>query len=280
MKRGEEKIPVLAAGNLNWSSIRILSVDDDPEVLQYFRDSMVRFNAHCDTAASAEEALNLVGQNGHYDIYFVDYNMPGTNGIELTKLLKAKPGNAAVVLISAIDSSYIEEDAKKAGIDKFMSKPLFPSTIADMVGQCMGMDQYREQEARTDSPDVFPGRCILLVEDVEVNREIVMALLEPTLLKIDCAVNGVEAVRMFSDAPEKYDLIFMDIQMPEMDGYEATGRIRALDNRYAKTIPIVAMTANVFRKDIERCEEAGMNGHIGKPLNLDDVMDKLRTFLR
>ena len=119
----------------------------------------------------------------------------------------------------------------------------------------------------------------MLVEDVDINREIVLALLEPTNIKIDTAENGVEAVRMFAEAPGKYDMIFMDIQMPEMDGYDATRRIRTLKHPYAKIIPIVAMTANVFREDIERCLQAGMNDHIGKPLDFNELLEKLHTYL-
>jgi len=130
-----------------------------------------------------------------------------------------------------------------------------------------------------DLEGVYEGRRVLLAEDVEINREIVITLLEPTLLAIDCAENGAQAVRMFAEAPEKYDMIFMDIQMPEMDGYEATRRIRALDIPEAKKIPIVAMTANVFREDIEKCLEAGMDSHIGKPLDFQEVMNKLDRYL-
>jgi CheY-like chemotaxis protein len=120
---------------------------------------------------------------------------------------------------------------------------------------------------------------MLLVEDVDTNREIVLALLEPTKLEIDCAENGIEAVRKFSEAPDKYDMIFMDINMPEMDGYEATAVIRGLDVPQAKTVPIIAMTADVFREDIEKCLSAGMNDHVGKPLDFDNFLDKLRGYL-
>jgi len=126
---------------------------------------------------------------------------------------------------------------------------------------------------------LFSGRHILLAEDVEINREIVLALFEPTQVEIDCAENGVEAVQKFSKEPDKYDIIFMDVQMPEMDGYEATRRIRAMDLPKAKSIPIIAMTANVFREDVEKCMAAGMNGHVGKPLNFDDVLEKLNHYL-
>ena len=125
----------------------------------------------------------------------------------------------------------------------------------------------------------FTGCYVLLAEDVEINREIVLALLEPTHLVIECAVNGAEAVRMFEAAPEKYAMIFMDVQMPEMDGYEATRAIRAMNLPQAESVPIIAMTANVFKKDIEMCLEAGMDGHLGKPLDFGDVLKVLSQHL-
>jgi len=139
--------------------------------------------------------------------------------------------------------------------------------------------QTEDGERHADMAVKFKGQSILLVEDLEINREIVLALLEPTELTIDCAENGEEAVKMFTQAPDKYGMIFMDVQMPLMDGYKTTRVIRALDIPRAKTIPIVAMTANVFRDDIEKCLDAGMNSHVGKPLNIDEVMKKLRAYL-
>jgi CheY-like chemotaxis protein len=144
------------------------------------------------------------------------------------------------------------------------------------------------EESQSESVDkknempvgLFAGRCILLVEDVEINREIVLTLLEPTGLVIDTADNGQEAVSMFASAPKKYDMIFMDIQMPGMDGYEATHCIRSMDVPEASAIPIIAMTANVFREDIEKCLTAGMNGHIGKPLDFEEVVRQLRLYLK
>jgi len=125
----------------------------------------------------------------------------------------------------------------------------------------------------------YSGCCVLLVEDVEINREIVRVMLEPFQLEVVSAENGVEAVRLFSETPEKYDLIFMDLQMPEMDGYDATRTIRALDTKNAKTIPIIAMTANVFKEDIHNCFEAGMNDHVGKPIDFNEVMQVINRFL-
>ena len=146
---------------------------------------------------------------------------------------------------------------------------------------------YDEPITRGEA-DSMKGHCILLAEDVEINREIVMALLEPTGLQIDCAINGAEAVKIFKNAPDRYEMIFMDMQMPEMDGLEATRQIRAFEKEYRKNlelswrpqrVPIIAMTANVFTDDIVKCKEAGMNGHLGKPLDLEKVIEKLNEYL-
>ncbi|MDR1028984.1 MAG: response regulator [Clostridiales Family XIII bacterium] len=140
-------------------------------------------------------------------------------------------------------------------------------------------DRRTEAAGARDGPDDFAGRRILLAEDIDINREIVISLLEPTGIAIDCAENGAEAVRLFEEAPDRYDMVFMDVQMPKMDGYEATRRIRALDIPRAKEIPIVAMTANVFREDIESALDSGMTGHLGKPLDAGKLMEKLREYL-
>ena len=279
---GKETAPRLSAHGINWSNVRILAVDDDPDTLALFRKIVQGGGAICDTAANGEDALELVGRNGIYDINFLDWKLPGMDGITLAKAIKSKapdPGQIRVVMFSAAAWSSIDDEAKKAGVDKFLSKPLFPSNITDCINDCLGADRAQIEETLIEPEMFFPGRKILLAEDVEVNREIVLALLEPTQVEVDCAVNGVEAVRKFREAPGKYEMIFMDVQMPEMDGYEATRQIRLLDVPAAKTIPIIAMTANVFREDIEKCLAAGMNGHVGKPLDFNEVLKKLCAFL-
>jgi CheY-like chemotaxis protein len=153
---------------------------------------------------------------------------------------------------------------------------------ADESGELFngGTDSFAADKTSPGKMESFKGRRLLLAEDVEINREIVITLLEPTELEIDCAASGAEAVAMFSAAPDRYDMIFMDMQMPEMDGLEATRFIRSLDSEKAREIPIVAMTANVFREDVEKCLEAGMNDHLGKPLDMGEVLDKLKFFLK
>jgi CheY-like chemotaxis protein len=208
--------------------------------------------------------------------------MPETNGIALTKMIREKeknPGSSIVIMISSADFNSVEAEAKNAGVNKFLMKPFFPSAIAEVISQCIGIIQENSEERSTDINGIFEGRRILLAEDIDINREIVLTLLEPTLLKIDCAENGAKAVEMFSRTPEKYDMIFMDVQMPEMDGYEATRQIRGLNAPNAQSVPVIAMTANVFRDDIERCLAAGMNAHLSKPFNLNDLIEKLRKYI-
>ena len=150
----------------------------------------------------------------------------------------------------------------------------------EKTGDYTGDGIEAEDSEQSEEPSDYTGSAILLAEDVEINREIVLTLLESTGLTIDCAENGLQAVSMFEAAPDKYGMIFMDVQMPGMDGYAATRAIRDLDVPRAKTIPIIAMTANVFREDIEKCLDAGMNDHIGKPFNIDNVHKQLRRYLQ
>jgi CheY-like chemotaxis protein len=206
--------------------------------------------------------------------------MPVMDGIQLaSELKKRSSAKSVVIMITAAEWSTIEAEAKKAGVDKFLSKPLFPSAIMDIIKECISLDRRQMENAQNNLDGIFEGRHILLAEDVDINREIVLTLLEPTKAAIDCAENGVEAVRMFREAPHKYDMILMDVQMPEMDGYDATKQIRTLPVPEAKTVRIIAMTANVFREDIEKCQEVGMDNHIGKPLDFEEVVGKLLVYM-
>ena len=283
-------------------NVRILVVDDDPETREYFEVFAQRTNLTCDTVAGAEEALRMLDLDGTYDICFIDLRMPVMDGITLSrKITAAQIKKPVIIIISAYDWNPIEQDAKAAGVNGFLSKPLFSSDIAECINNYTGLKVKNSVEFSSAEPTTsaqfsagpqdegsgiyeqelsFQGHRIILAEDVEINREIVMTLLEPTQLEIDCAINGDEAVRLINTAPELYDMIFMDMQMPIVDGLEATRRIRALDSKKAREIPIVAMTANVFKEDVERCMEAGMNDHIGKPIDYDEMLAKLKQYLQ
>ena len=261
--------------------IRIMVVDRDADTREYFVDIAKRFNITCDSAANGTEALALAEKGNTYDICFVDWIMPDMNALELSHRIKEyEAGESIIIMTSSDEWQKIAADAKNAYITKFLAKPIYPSDFIECINKYFGLDLLNEEHyGNSEKIDSFWGYRVLLAEDVEINREIVIALLEPTLLEIECAENGAEAVKMFSEAPERYNIIFMDIQMPEMDGYEATRCIRALDNEKAKTIPIIAMTANVFRDDVENCLAAGMNGHLGKPLDFYAVLNLLRQYL-
>ncbi|MCL2867382.1 MAG: response regulator, partial [Clostridia bacterium] len=279
LKRGEDEKTLLPEG-VNWNNIRIFVVDDDPIVREFFTSNSEAWGISCTVAASGEEAVKKLEQDNDYDIHFIDWHLPGMDGCEVSQLIREKSEDKLLIIItSSIDRCMIEEEARAAGVAKFLPKPLFPSMIVDIINESIGFDNAIEQDIHIDYQDAFVSNTILLAEDVEINREIVLALLQPTGLHVDCAENGAKALEMFKEAPDKYDIIFMDVQMPEMDGHEATRAIRALDVPRAQSIPIVAMTANVFRDDIEKCLEAGMNDHIGKPLDFNEVLGKLGTYL-
>jgi signal transduction histidine kinase/DNA-binding response OmpR family regulator len=260
--------------------LRILTVDDAEDVRDYFSEIVSASGISCDVASNGHEALELIEKNGPYDLYFVDWRMPGIDGIELTRWIKGHDeGNSIVIMISSAEWGTVESEAKDAGVNKFLPKPLFPSAIFDCINECLGVSTIAPANSMSlNETDKFGSFRVLLAEDVEVNREIVQAILEPTGLEFDFASNGAEAVKMFIESPGRYDMILMDVQMPEMDGYEATRRIRGLDTEEAKEIPIIAMTANVFREDVEKCLEAGMNGHIGKPLDFEELLSTLRKY--
>jgi signal transduction histidine kinase/CheY-like chemotaxis protein len=267
---------------VNWENLRILVADSDPEALKYFKETAQGFDIVCDTATCDNDIIEWLDQKIYHDIYFIDGKIQGMNLIEIARIIKARHADNSIIAMGSLaDQNLLTDEATAAGIARFLLKPLFASDIANCINECLTGERFDlAEEAKSETrTDKFPNRRILLAEDMEINREIVLSLLEPTELEIDCAENGAEVLAMFEKNPNRYDIIFMDVQMPEMDGLEATRRIRASDAPRAKTIPIIAMTANVFREDVENCINAGMNDHLGKPLNVDLLLDKLNYYL-
>lgn len=280
--RGSQSIGPKLRSGVNLKNIKLLVVDDAPEVLGYFDDISQRIGAVCETASSGAEALELLKDSSKYQLVFVDYMMPDMNGIEFTKQVREKYGDdATIVIITSAQWSQIEEEALDAGVDYYLGKPLFYSQVVDCINKCLGKQAYEVQTAESEDSlkDIFAGKRILLAEDMEINREIIAALLSETGIEMDSAEDGSVAVKRFRENPESYDLILMDIHMPELDGYHATRQIRSLPVSRARTVPIIAMTASVFREDIERCLAAGMNDHLGKPINLDEVIEKIKKYI-
>ncbi|MDR0839750.1 MAG: response regulator [Oscillospiraceae bacterium] len=279
---GEEGPKSLLAPGVNFENLRVLVVDDSVDLLDYFLDIARRLGFQCDAAVGGKEALSLVNMRGGYDLYFVDLKMADMDGIELSRRISARSeGHSVIIMISGVEWSSVEDHAKEVGVRKFLSKPLFPSSIADVINDCLGLRAYEPLPTSDidSAAGIFRNRRVLFAEDVDINREILVALLEPTEVILDCAENGREAVEKFTAAPDSYDMILMDMQMPEMDGCEATRQIRALGTPKSVGIPIVAMTANVFREDVDKCLAAGMNDHIGKPVDISEVLEKLRRYL-
>jgi PAS domain S-box-containing protein len=266
-----------------WEELRILVVDDSPDVLEYFREYADYMKIHCETAGDGDEALKLMETAGEtpYDIVFTDWRMPKMNGIELAREIKSRYGNQVVViLISASEWSTITDDAEKSGVDGFIPKPLFYSSLTDCINNRLSRVKTEIPKPESDNNEnIFEGKNVLLAEDVEINREIIYSLLEDTGIQIEAAENGRVAFEKFKENPEHYGLILMDIHMPEMDGYEATRKIRGLSCPQAKSVPIMAMTANVFKEDVERCLAAGMNDHLGKPVDAEELVRRLKKYL-
>jgi CheY-like chemotaxis protein len=283
VKKGIGKADVLLSTKINKDELRILATDDSEETRMYFSHIMEAFHLPCDIACSGKEALEMMEKaEKPYNLFFVDWQMPEMDGIELTKKIKELTGEKSfVIMLSMTDWRTIEKEAIEAGVNQFVPKPLFPSVLINVINECIEIprDGSGRQDGSANTGYNFKDFTILVAEDVVINREILISLLEETNISIEFAQNGTNAVSMFKMHPERYSLILMDLNMPEMDGYEATRAIRSLDLPRAKDICIIAMTANVFREDIEKCLATGMNDHIGKPIASEALYEKLKKYL-
>jgi signal transduction histidine kinase/DNA-binding response OmpR family regulator len=273
---GEENMRSQLTSGVQWEGLRVLAVDDAPVMRQYFSGIFEQLGIHYEIAGGGHEARRIIEEHGNFDIYFIDWRMPEMDGLELINWIKSHGMRGKVILFSSAEMEEVREASLQSGADKCLIKPFLSSTIIDCLNEYFGTSGKHESREHDNQ---FAGKTLLIVEDIEINREILLSLLGNTGLDIDCAGNGEEAVARIEAAPEKYDVVLMDMQMPVMDGLEATRRIRAMSAPHCKEVPIIAMTANVFKDDIEHCLAAGMNSHIGKPINIDEMFEKLQKVL-
>ena len=261
-----------------WSNCgihRMLAVDDEEEICQSIVRSMSQTGIEVDYATGGEAAFDMLcsAKKGEqpYDVILLDWKMPQLNGLDTARLIRDRYGeNIPILLLTAYDWNDIEREATEAGIRHFMPKPFFLSTFKAAISHIMGDAGKQAEEENND--DVVQGKHILAVDDIDINREILLTILDTLGATCDSACNGQEAVEMFEKSrPGEYDLILMDVQMPVMNGYEATRAIRASEHPSAKSVPIIAMTANAFVEDVRNAIESGMNAHISKPIQIDNM---------
>ena len=272
----------LPEGELNPKELNVLVIDDDPIALEHAQIVLGQIGINCETAQSGAEGVEMVqirhGRRADYDLLLVDWKMPEMDGVETTRRIRAIVGNdTPIIILTSYNWDEVAEEARQAGVDTFVPKPLFAGSV---------MDEFREAFKRKNAGAVkeaadLKGRHILLAEDVAVNAEIMVMVLNMREIEVDVAENGRIAVEMYESHPDGYyDAILMDMRMPEMDGLEATRKIRATGRRDATVIPIIALTANAFDEDVQRSLQAGLNAHLSKPVEPDALFETLESLIR
>ena len=268
-------------------NLDVLVADDDKLSLESCCSVLDDLGMRTKGVSTGEEAVREVvlchEQGKDYFACIIDWKMPGMDGIETTRAIRKEVGNdVPIIIISAYDWSDIEQEARVAGANAFISKPMFRSRLVKTF--CTLMDEEVHQESVMAMDDLasmeLSGYRALLVEDNELNVEVATVILEMTGLSVERVSDGTEAVDRMNDCEDGYyDIVFMDIQMPKMNGYDATRAIRAMNRNYCRQVPIVAMTANAFAEDVQAAKTVGMNGHIAKPLELKTLLGVLKKWL-
>ena len=268
-----------------FENIRTLVVDDDEETCRYCGILLKRLGVPYDYVMDGEAALDALGQaedeGNPYRLCIIDWQMPSMDGMEITRMIRTIYGDeSVVVLLSAFDLNEVENEGREAGANYFVTKPIFQSVIFNVLSRISGKIVEEHTDRRTENYD-FSGRRVLIAEDVELNMEVAVKILERTGIKVSCAENGKKALEIYEQSPENYfDCIFLDINMPEMDGYETVRAIRQSGRKDASDVPVFAMTANAFAEDITAVMDAGMNGHIAKPIEIDILYETLQEVFK
>ena len=283
MRAQTEQRPVEKITELE--GLKALVVDDDFNTCDSVTKMLVKVGMRAEWTLSGKEAVlrarQSIEMSDVYHAYIIDWRLPDMNGIEVTRQIRSLHDDTPIIILTAYDWSDIEVEAKAAGVTAFCSKPMFMSDLRETLMSALGQKPADAvQRLLPEKNADFKGKHILLVEDNELNREIAQEILQEYGFLVDTAENGAVAVEKVSTAaPGSYDLVLMDVQMPIMDGYTATRKIRALDDPARAKLPILAMTANAFDEDRRNALESGMNGFLSKPIVIDDLVQELRKIL-
>ena len=260
----------------------VLVIDDDRIACEHAQLILGQVGVSCDSALSGPDGIELVrmrhARREDYNLLLIDWKMPDMDGVETARQIRSIVGNdMPIIILTSYNWDEIADEARAAGVDTFVAKPLFAGTVMDEFREAF---QRKNAQLVRDTADL-QGRRVLLAEDVPVNAEIMMMVLSMREMEVDHAENGREAVEKFAaSAPGDYAAILMDMRMPEMDGLEATRRIRAMDRPDAATIPIIALTANAFDEDVQRSLQAGLNAHLSKPVEPEALFETLESLIR
>ena len=283
MRAQTEQRPVEKITELE--GLKALVVDDDFNTCDSVTKMLVKVGMRAEWTLSGKEAVlrarQSIEMSDAYHAYIIDWRLPDMNGIEVTRQIRSLNDDTPIIILTAYDWSDIEVEAKAAGVTAFCSKPMFMSDLRETLMSALGQKQTDAAQGLLPEKNAdFKGKQILLVEDNELNREIAQEILREYGFLVDTAENGAVAVEKVSTAaPGSYDLVLMDVQMPIMDGYTATRKIRALDDPARATLPIIAMTANAFDEDRRNALESGMNGFLSKPIVIGDLVQELHKIL-
>ena len=283
MRAQTEQRPVEKITELE--GLKALVVDDDFNTCDSVTKMLVKVGMRAEWTLSGKEAVlrarQSIEMSDVYHAYIIDWRLPDMNGIEVTRQIRSLHDDTPIIILTAYDWSDIEVEAKAAGVTAFCSKPMFMSDLRETLMSALGQKPADAvQRLLPEKNADFKGKHILLVEDNELNREIAQEILREYGFLVDSAENGAVAVEKVSTAaPGSYDLLLMDVQMPIMDGYTATRKIRALDDPTRAKLPIIAMTANAFDEDRRNALESGMNGFLSKPIVIDDLVQELHKIL-
>ena len=265
--------------------LKALVVDDDFNTCDSVTKMLVRVGMRSEWTLSGKEAVLRARQSMElgdvFHAYIIDWRLPDMNGIEVTRQIRSLGDDTPIIILTAYDWSDIEAEARAAGVTAFCAKPLFMSDIRETLMTAIGQSQSEPEDSVLPAAGSdFRGRCILLVEDNELNREIAVEILNEYGFLVDTAENGAEAVEKVKNSTSgKYDLVLMDVQMPVMNGYEATKQIRALDDPALAGITILAMTANAFDEDRKKALKCGMDGFLSKPIVIEELISTLQKNL-